>query len=248
MLGGCKTQSVLAWHAVFEGACLALPPRAAIFPGAVAGLLLAKAPGITLKCIVKSEAYMRYLAWIALLLVGWQLLGCTLDLGPIVVMPDEAPTERTQNRIQPGDKIKVIVYGEENLGGVFDVDPDGTVSLPLAGTVKAAGRTRRELEKEITGKYRSEYLQNPQVTVDFAAFRPFYVLGEAEHPGEYAYKAGTTVLDAITTAGGPSYRASRSLFRVKHAGEFEWKEYAQSSATRILILPGDSIWLPERYF
>jgi protein involved in polysaccharide export with SLBB domain len=191
---------------------------------------------------------MRFLAWIALLLAGGPLLGCTPDLGPITVMPEDAPAKSWQPRLQPGDKIKVIVYGEETLGGVYDVDPDGNVSLPLAGTVKAAGRTRQELETEITGKFRSEYLQNPKVTVNFEALRPFYVMGEAEHPGEFPYKAGTTALDAITTAGGPTYRASRSVFRVRHAGGNEWEEYTLSSATKVLILPGDSVWLPERYF
>jgi protein involved in polysaccharide export with SLBB domain len=190
----------------------------------------------------------RCLAWIALLVTGGQLLGCAADLGPVVVEPDGAVPSYAAPRLQRGDRIKVTVYGEDNLGGVFEIDPGGDVSLPLAGTVRAAGRTRVELEQEITKKYKSEYLQNPKVTIDFAGFRPFYVLGEAEHPGEYAYKAGLTLLDAIATAGGPTYRASNFSVRIKRAGEREWREYPLSSAIDVSVLPGDVIRIPERYF
>jgi protein involved in polysaccharide export with SLBB domain len=179
-------------------------------------------------------------------LVAAGLAGCAADLGPVV--PDGAGPSHPTPRFQVGDKIKVVVYGEDNLGGIFDVDPSGLVSLPLAGTVRAAGRGRAELEREITRKYKSEYLQNPKVTVDFAAFRPFYVLGETEHTGEFPYRAGLTALDAITTAGGMTYRASRSSFLIKHAEESEWRQYPLSNAIYVAVLPGDAIRVPERYF
>ena len=84
----------------------------------------------------------------------------------------------------------------------------GSVSLPLAGTIKAAGRSKLELEREVARRYKSEYLQDPKVTVDVAVFKPFYIFGEAERPGEYPYKNGLNVLTAITTAGGLTYRPS----------------------------------------
>jgi protein involved in polysaccharide export with SLBB domain len=190
----------------------------------------------------------KYLAWAAIVLAALQIAGCAADLGPVIVEPEGPGLVSAAPRLQRGDRIKVTVYGEDTLNGVYDVDPGGFVSLPLAGTIRAAGRTRAELEKVIAARYKSEYLQNPKVTVDFATFRPFYVLGEAERPGEFPYRAGLTVLDGITTAGGMTYRANRTYFHIKHAGEEGWREYPLSDAIYVSIRPGDQIRLMERYF
>ena len=89
-------------------------------------------------------------------------------------------------RLQAGDKLKITVFGEDKLTGEYEVDPGGAVSLPLAGTVQAAGLTKAELEQLLARKFASEkYLRSPKVTVDISTFRPFYVLGEVEKPGEY---------------------------------------------------------------
>jgi protein involved in polysaccharide export with SLBB domain len=184
----------------------------------------------------------RYYSWAVALVIGLQVAGCYTDFGSVVVAeePVVRPVETTH--LQPGDRIKVTVYGEENLNGVYDVDPSGAVSLPLAGAIRAAGRTRSELQREITAKYRSEYLQDPKVTVDFVAFRPFYVMGEAEHPGEFPYRTGLDVVSAITTAGGLTYRGSRSTVLIRHAGDEVWREYAQVPS--VMIAPGDIIRIP----
>ena len=85
-------------------------------------------------------------------------------------------------RLEAGEKIRVIVYGEASLSGDYQIDPSGYLSLPLAGTVKAAGLTQAELEQELAKKFRSEYLRNPRVTVNIMEFRPFYILGELKNP------------------------------------------------------------------
>lgn len=188
----------------------------------------------------------RYYSWVVALAIALQVAGCYTDFGAVVVAEEPAVRPVELTRLQAGDRIKVTVYGEENLNGVYDVDPSGFVSLPLAGTVKAVGRTRSELQREITAKYRSDYLQDPKVTVDFVAFRPFYVMGEAEHPGEFPYRAGLNVISAITTAGGLTYRGSRSTVLIRHAGDQVWREYAQEPT--VMIAPGDIIRIPERYF
>src|SRR5829696_3615558 len=166
----------------------------------------------------------RYLSWVAALVIGLQVAGCYTDYGAVVVPLDPAvgasasasASAFASTRVQVGDRIKVTVYGEDNLNGVYDVDPDGNVSLPLAGTIRAAGHSKRDLEREITRRYRSNFLQDPKVTVDMASFRPFYVMGEAEKPGEFPYRNGLNVISAIATAGGPTYRASRSNVLIKH--------------------------------
>src|ERR1700693_3121884 len=116
-----------------------------------------------------------------LLVLALQLSGCAgSDLGPAT--PEEqqamAVAAREAPRLQRGEKIKITVFGEDKLSGDYDIDPGGFLSVPLAGTVEAAGLTKAELEQELTKKFRSEYLRNPKVTVEIAAFRPFYVLGE----------------------------------------------------------------------
>jgi polysaccharide export outer membrane protein len=148
--------------------------------------------------------------------------------------------------IQAGEKIKVNVFGEDRLTGEYEVDPGGFVSLPLAGTIKAAGLTKAQLEQELAKKFRGEYLRNPKVTVDVSSFRPFYVLGEVLKPGEYPYKSGLNVMSAMALAGGATYRASRSSVQIQHAGETGFKEYPLSPT--IPVLPGDLVRIPERYF
>ena len=140
--------------------------------------------------------------------------------------------------MQPGEKIKVTVFGEDRLSGEYEIDPGGNVSLPLAGTVKAAGLSQRELEAALTKKFQGEYLRDPKVTVEVASFRPFYILGEVTKPGEYPYKGGLNVLSAIALAGGSTYRASRSSVMIQHAGEAGFKEYPLSPT--IPVLPGRS--------
>lgn len=177
-----------------------------------------------------------------LLLVG----GCYPDYGPVVVEPaPAAPVVSVAHRLQAGDRVNVIVFGEANLTGIYIVDPSGGLSLPLIGTVTAAGRTRAEIEREITSKYRA-YVTEPKVTIAVVEFRPFYVLGEAEHPGQYPYYSGLNVLTAISTAGGVTYRGSRTTVLIERAGEDVWRKYPM--VADVPVLPGDLIRIPERFF
>jgi len=190
-------------------------------------------------------------------LFGAALLGCLVlggcndkdSLG--VATPAEeqaliAAAATTSPNLQPGEKIKVTVFGEDRLSGEYEIDPGGYVSLPLAGTVKAAGLSKQQLEAALTAKFRGEYLRDPKVTVEVSSFRPFYILGEVSKPGEYPYKGGLNVVSAIALAGGATYRASRSSVLIQHAGDPGFKEYQQSPT--IPVLPGDLIRIPERYF
>ena len=180
------------------------------------------------------------------------LAGCdsmpVLGPGDLSNLPTPGPGGASGAlRLQAGDKIKVTVYGEDKLTGEYDIDPGGSVSLPLAGTVQAAGLTKAELEAVLAKKFSvANYLKNPKVTVDIANFRPFYVLGEVERPGEYPYKGGLNVLSAVAVAGGNTYRASRSHVLIQRVGELGFREYPLSPT--IPVYPGDLIRVPERYF
>jgi polysaccharide export outer membrane protein len=149
-------------------------------------------------------------------------------------------------KLQPGDKIRVTVFGEDKLSGEYELDQSGQISLPLAGTVQALGLTQSELEQALANKFRSQYLKNPKVTVTIATLRPFYVMGEVTKPGEYPYKSGLNVLTAMALAGGPTYRAHRTTVQIQRLGETSMREYPISAS--VPILPGDVIKVPERYF
>jgi protein involved in polysaccharide export with SLBB domain len=178
--------------------------------------------------------------------LGFGLSACDGGLNMSASTPDAVVQVASAPILQGGDKIRVTVYGEDKLSGEYEIDPGGFVSLPLAGTVKAAGLTKAQLEQDLSKKFRGEYLRNPKVTVDIATFRPFYVLGEVQKPGEYPYKSGLNVLSAIAVAGGQTYRASKNSVMIQRAGEPSLKEFPLDGS--IPVYPGDLIRLPERYF
>ncbi len=193
---------------------------------------------------LKIGSWANYAAGLVIALL---LGGCYTDFGPVVVEPVPPGLAATVSTlIQPGNRINMIVYGETNLTGIYQVSPSGLLPLPLIGSIKAAGRTTTDVEREITQRYSKGYLQEPKVTISVVEFRPFYIMGEAEHPGQYPYYSGLNVLTAISTAGGLNYRASRTTVLIERAGEDVWKEYPM--VADVPILPGDLIRIPERYF
>jgi protein involved in polysaccharide export with SLBB domain len=148
--------------------------------------------------------------------------------------------------LQRGDKIRVTVYGEDKIGGDYEIDPGGFVTLPLTGPLQAAGLTRIAFQRVLTQKLRSGYLKNPQVSVDVVSFRPIYVMGEVERPGEYPFKGGLNIVSATALAGGVTYRGNRTTVLIQHSDETAPKEYPLVST--VPVFPGDIIQVPERFF
>jgi polysaccharide export outer membrane protein len=188
------------------------------------------------------------LRWTTIVAIGLQVAGCYGDYGPVAAVPEPViPQSNVGTLLQPGDVLKVTVYGEEALTGSYTITPSGEIAMPLVGPIRAAGRTRGELEREITHAYVSgKFIDEPKVTVDVTSYLPFYVLGETLRPGAYPYTSGLNVLTAITLAGGFTYRASKTSVLIQHAGEAVWQEYPLSAS--VTVAPGDLIRIPERYF
>src|SRR5215470_1521737 len=90
--------------------------------------------------------------------------------------------------------------------------------------------------RRLQGSFKSQYLRNPKVTVDVVSFRPFYVLGEVQKPGEYQFRSGLNALSAIAIAGGPTYRANTSKVMIQRSGSTEMTEHEQSPT--VLVMPG----------
>jgi protein involved in polysaccharide export with SLBB domain len=149
-------------------------------------------------------------------------------------------------KVAAGDKLHITVFGEEKLTGDYQIDTGGFLALPLAGTIKAAGQTTPQLEKSLEARFKGTYLRDPKVTVEVLTFRPFYVLGEVQKPGEYPYRAGLNVLSAIAIAGGATYRANTSEVLIQRAGTTTMQKFPQSP--EIAVMPGDLVRVPERFF
>jgi len=144
-----------------------------------------------------------------------------------------------------GDKLRVIVFGQDNLSNVYPVDGSGNVSMPLIGTVPARGTTTRDLEHEIEARLRSGYLREPQVTVDVDTYRPFFILGEVVTSGQYAYVNGMTVQTAVAIAGGFSPRAYQYCADLTR--NFRGVPYTASVPIMAPVRPGDTIVIRERF-
>ena len=148
-------------------------------------------------------------------------------------------------RLGSGDKLRVIVYGEQDLSGEFDVTGSGKISLPLIGQVQAAGLSLDEFESEIATKLKQGYLTSPKVSVEVLNYRPFYIIGEVEKAGEYPYTSGMNVLNAVAVAGGFTYRANQTQVYIARGGN---EETAYSVNQSVQVLPGDIVRVPERFF
>lgn len=148
-------------------------------------------------------------------------------------------------RLGAGDRLRLIVFGEQDLSGEFEVDATGGVAVPLIGLVPAQGNTVREFETKVATRLADGYLTSPKVSVEVLSYRPFYIIGEVQNGGEYPYVAGMHVLNAVAMAGGYTYRANKSRVLISRSGEEEERFPAD---TQTEIMPGDVIRVPERFF
>ena len=186
---------------------------------------------------------MRALMLCLALAAGLALAACQSAPAPAPIAA--APLE-TSYKLGPGDKVRLITFGEERLSGEFTVNEIGRVSLPLVGEVKAGGLTLEQFSRLIEQALANGYLKNPRISVEVLNYRPFYILGEVGKPGEYPFINGLTVTNAVATAGGFSYRAN--IHRVFVRGQNETKEHMAPLTGTTLVHPGDTIRIPERLF
>lgn len=149
-------------------------------------------------------------------------------------------------RLSPGDKLKINTFGEPSLSGEFEISSAGTIGFPLIGEVQAAGREAQEVQRAITAALADGFVIDPKVTVDVANFRPIYILGEVNKPGEYPYAMGLTVRGAVAKADGFTYRANEKRVFIKRAGDGQEQVYPLTAD--IAVAPGDTIRIGERYF
>jgi polysaccharide export outer membrane protein len=149
-------------------------------------------------------------------------------------------------KVGAGDKVRIIVFGEEALTGEFFVSGGGKIAFPLIGDIDVLGLTIPEIQAAVETKLKDGYLKQPKVSAEVLNYRPFYILGEVMKPGEYPYTNGLTVLNAVATAQGFTYRADTHKVFIKRAATTAETPEALTPATP--VEPGDTIRIGERFF
>jgi polysaccharide export outer membrane protein len=145
-----------------------------------------------------------------------------------------------------GDRLRVIVYGQDSLSNSYAVDGGGRISMPLIGSVPVFGKDPASVEREIAARLRNGFIRDPKVSVEVEAFRPFFILGEVMTAGQYPYVDGMTAQTAVAIAGGFSprgYQGGVDLTRVVRGQTITGRVPLDFS-----VRPGDTIMVRERIF
>lgn len=165
---------------------------------------------------------------------------------------DKAPApEKEENtnsyRVGPDDKLKITIFGEDDLSGIYTVSAHGTISMPLIDEIEVEDHGLGQIKNTIAHKLSEGYLVNPSVSIEVETYRPFYILGEVRAPGSYSYVSDMSVLNAVALAGGFTYRANKNRIEIMRSRKGEatmLKEQPAESA----VQPGDIILIKERFF
>jgi polysaccharide export outer membrane protein len=195
--------------------------------------------------LMRRTLLSRGAGFLAMLAATLQSEGCARYAEGL---PPISDVNAEEYHLGPGDQVRILTFGEEQLTGEFRVNARGDIALPLVGNVHAAGLTPDQLEdatKELLT--RSKLYKSPSVTVEVINYRPVFVLGEVTHPGQYPYQPGMTVLTAVAVAGGFTYRAVENMFSILRTTS-NGTAVEGRAERQALVQPGDVITVYERRF
>lgn len=167
------------------------------------------------------------------------------NLPPPSFATNTGPGLQHAYRLEIGDKVNLVVFGEDNLSGDFEVNGRGRLAIPLIGEVPAKGRTLKETQRAIAARLADGYIKTPRVSLSITNYRPIFVHGEVKSGGQFQYRNNLSFNDAVAMAGGFTYRAQQSYVILSRAGQGPVR--IDMPAT-ISVLPGDNIRVPERFF
>ena len=178
-----------------------------------------------------------------LVLLG--LLTCALAVGSTSAQDDRTAPDY---HLGSGDQLRITFFGKhvEDLSGEYEVDGAGLVPMPLVGNLRLGGLTLAEAERTIKAAYQPDYVLNPRISMQVLNYRPFYIMGQVNSPGSYSYVNGITVLEAIVIAGGFTKRAKESRMTIIRGTDSAREK--QDATPDTVVLPGDVIEVPQRYF
>jgi polysaccharide export outer membrane protein len=183
------------------------------------------------------------------------LIGCGPATKTVVEQPAVAPIADT--RLDVGDTFDVRVYGEADLSGMYRVSAEGTINMPLAGTIKVQGLDPPEAGKRIAERLADGILRDPQVTVLVREMqsKKIIIIGQVAKPGTFSFTPSMTVVEAITVAGGFTGLAAKNDTTVtrtesgkKTIVRVPVEQIGEGKAKNLYLKPGDIINVPERIF
>jgi polysaccharide export outer membrane protein len=157
-----------------------------------------------------------------------------------------APTTQSAYTLDSGDRLRVVVFGQDGLSNSYSVDASGHIAMPLIGSVTARGATTDQLASRIADKLRDGYVRDPHVAVEIEAYRPFFILGEVTAPGQYPYVANMTAETAIAIAGGFGPRAFRDTVILNRT--YNGQTMRMTIPLSYPLRPGDTVNVQERWF
>jgi polysaccharide export outer membrane protein len=148
--------------------------------------------------------------------------------------------------LDSGDRLRVVVFGQDGLTNSYVVGANGFIDMPLIGSVGARGLTTEQLAAQIADKLREGFIREPHVAVEVEAYRPFFILGEVTAPGQYPYVANMTVETAVAIAGGFTPRAQRKSVILTRS--YYGQQMRIAVPTTFPLRPGDTVNVQERWF
>src|SRR5690348_16977679 len=163
-----------------------------------------------------------------------------------VIVPVAAPAPRAGYTLDAGDKLRVVVFGQDGLTNSYSVDAGGNITMPLIGPVTARGLTTSELSAAIGARLRQGFIREPHVAVEIETYRPFFILGEVTYPGQYPFVANMTVETAVAIAGGFTPRAYHTDVVLSRTVGGQTVRATVPVTTQ--VRPGDTITINERWF
>jgi len=181
-----------------------------------------------------------------------EFLISSFEQQPYVAQPQGGPYASTPTTYEPpytldsGDKLRIVVFGQDGISNSYTVDAGGNVNLPLVGIVPARGFATQQLAHMIAERLKQGYVREPHVSVEIEAYRPFFILGEVTNPGQYPYVANMTAETAIAIAGGFAPRANKST--VKLTRNAPGQQINGEVPLGYPLRPGDTIVVKERWF
>ena len=172
------------------------------------------------------------------------------ETAPYAAVPvsyaEALPYQPPPYTLDAGDKLRIVVFGQDGISNAYIVDAGGNVNLPLIGTVPARGSTTQQLSQRITARLKQGYVREPHVTVEVETYRPFFILGEVTTPGQYPYVADMTVEKAIAIAGGFAPRAYKQTVELTHTARGQ--QIKSDVPLSYPLRPGDTLLVKERWF
>ena len=165
----------------------------------------------------------------------------------IVQVVAHAPDEPVYS-LDTGDKLRIVVFGQDGLSNSYFIDAAGQITMPLIGAVTARGLTTQQLSLAAAQKLRGGFIREPHVAIEVEVYRPFFILGEVTQPGQYPYVPNMTVETAVAIAGGYTPRAYRHDVKIDRLEPGGVMRSSASVPLLTRVRPSDTIVIKERWF